>query len=57
LIAASDFETALDLMEQILAVPSNLSIMELKSNPDYDSLRDHPRFQALIEKYEKQHGI
>jgi len=56
LIAASDFETTLDLMEQILAVPSNFSLMELKSNPDFDPLRDHPRFQALIEKYEKEHG-
>jgi len=52
LIAASDFETTLDLMEQILAVPSDLSLMELKSNPDFDPLRDHPRFQALLEKYE-----
>jgi serine/threonine protein kinase len=56
LIAASDFETTLDLMDQILAVPSNLSIMELKSNPDFDPLRDHPRFQALIAKQENEHG-
>jgi hypothetical protein len=23
---------------------------------DVDGSRDHPRFQALIEKYEKKHG-
>jgi|GEM_PF-2831260 len=23
----------------------------------YSPLRDHPRFQTLIEKYEKEHGV
>jgi len=27
----------------------------LRHHPDWDPLRDHPRFQALIEKYENKH--
>ncbi len=34
-------------------VPSELTPTGLRLDPTWDSLRDHPRFQALLEKYEK----
>ncbi|MCK5376820.1 MAG: hypothetical protein KAJ97_07050, partial [Acidobacteria bacterium] len=45
-------EPALDLLEPLLEVPGDLSPGELRINPLFDSLRDHPRFQALLEEYE-----
>jgi len=36
-----------------MAIPCNLiSGASLRLNPHWDPLRDHPRFQALLEKYE-----
>jgi TolB-like protein/predicted Ser/Thr protein kinase len=49
-------DDAIDILEGLLSRPSNLSIFSLKYWPMLDPLRDNPRFQALVEKYEKQHG-
>ncbi len=43
---------ALDLIEVILSKPSVFSVMTLKTHPYADPLRDHPRYKALIEKFE-----
>jgi TolB-like protein/Tfp pilus assembly protein PilF len=51
-----EYDKAIDELEQILAVPNVLSVPALKMHPEWDPLRGHPRFQALIEKYEKAHG-
>ena len=47
-----DSEKALDLIEELLSIPSMLSVGLLRLDPVWDPLRDHPRFQALLEKYE-----
>ncbi len=44
-------DKALDLIEELLSIPSDLSIGLLRLDPAWDPLRDHPRFQALLEKY------
>jgi serine/threonine-protein kinase len=51
-VLAGDYEQALDQVEVLLSVPSDLSVGLLKLDPLWDPLRDHPRFQALLEEYE-----
>jgi hypothetical protein len=39
---------ALDLLEPLLKIPSYLSPGWLKIDPNFDPLRDNPRFQRLV---------
>ncbi len=52
LAQAGDIEAALDEIEQLLAGPGFLSVHKLRLDPRWDPLRDNPRFQALLAKYE-----
>jgi serine/threonine protein kinase/Flp pilus assembly protein TadD len=47
-----DDEAALDEIEELLSNPSWVSTSWLEMDPRWNPLRDHPRFQALLEKYE-----
>jgi tetratricopeptide (TPR) repeat protein len=49
LALSGNIEKAVDLWESQVSWLGNLEFW----NPLYDNLRDHPRFQALLEKYEK----
>ena len=51
-----EHEAAIELLDTLLSIPSDITIPALRHDPFWDPLRDHPRFQALIEKYEKEHG-
>ena len=51
-----EFDLAVDQLDYLLSHPSNVQIQRLRHHPIWDPLRDHPRFQALLEKYEKEHG-
>ncbi|MFC1574983.1 tetratricopeptide repeat protein, partial [Gemmatimonadota bacterium] len=46
-----EHDAAIDLLEGILPAPSWLSVPILEIDPIWDPLRDHPRFQALLERY------
>jgi hypothetical protein len=48
-------DRAIDMLEELMSRPSAISLFELLHSKGYDNLRDHPRFQALIDKYTKIH--
>ena len=55
-VAVGEYNMAIDLLEQVMSIPfDEESVATLRLDPRYDPLRDHPRFQALIEKYENKH--
>ena len=47
-VMVGEHEAALDRIEELLAIPSELSVPALKLAPKWDPLRDHPRFKALV---------
>jgi hypothetical protein len=42
---------ALDEIEDLLARPGTFSVHELRLHPDFDPIRNHPRYLALLRKY------
>jgi serine/threonine-protein kinase len=50
-VMVGDFDDALDQIEWMLEDPSSMTVGGLRAHPRWDPLRDHPRFQALLEKY------
>jgi len=55
-VLSGDYDRAVEMLDSLLSIPSVYSVHELKLDPLYDPLRDHPRFKALIEKYENEYG-
>jgi tetratricopeptide (TPR) repeat protein len=55
LIIVGEYDKAIEQLEYLMSIPAgqDLSLNSLKLNQIYDPLRDHPRFQRLIEKYSK----
>jgi serine/threonine-protein kinase len=49
-----DHGRAIDQIEDLLSIPCRLSVPLLQLDPAWDPLRDHPRFQALLEKYDTE---
>jgi serine/threonine-protein kinase len=46
-----DYDEAIDKIKYLLKIPGALSIPLLKIDPLWDPLREHPRFQKLLESY------
>jgi len=49
--STGEYVKAIDLLETLLSIPSPFSAPLLEVDPRWDPLRDHPRFQAMLEKY------
>ena len=52
LAQAGEVDAALDEIEELLAGPGYLSVHTLRLDPRWDPIREHPRFRALLAKYE-----
>jgi serine/threonine-protein kinase len=44
-------DKAIDLLDQLLSRPYDLSVTWLKLDPVWDKLRDNPRFLSMLDKY------
>jgi TolB-like protein/tRNA A-37 threonylcarbamoyl transferase component Bud32/Flp pilus assembly protein TadD len=49
-VRLGEYERAIDQLEALLSVPSEMSPALLRIDPAWDPLRDNPRFQKLVEK-------
>jgi len=47
-----EYDLAIEQLEYLLSVPSMVQVSTIRLHPIWDPLRDHPRFQALLEKYD-----
>ena len=45
------YDLAMDKIEMLLSIPSNLSIGWMMADPVYEPIRNLPRFKKLAEKY------
>jgi len=50
-VMVGQYDAALDQIEHLLSIPSAISVSLLRLDPLWDPLRNHPRFQKLLEKY------
>jgi len=46
-----EYDLAIDHLEALISMPSDLSVNLLRLNPKWDPLREHPRFISLLEKF------
>jgi hypothetical protein len=44
-----NYDEAIEVLRQLLSIPSLMSVNLLKKEPVWDPLRDHPGFQELLE--------
>lgn len=51
-LLAGDRDAAFRVLDTLASIPSELSAAKLRLNPVYDSIRDDPRYPALLEKLE-----
>jgi serine/threonine-protein kinase len=50
-VLVGEYDAALDQIDRLLSVPSGLSVALLRLDPRWDPLRDHPRYQELLQRY------
>jgi serine/threonine-protein kinase len=45
-----EYEKAIDQIEYLLSIPSQLTLQMLRVDPVWNPLREHPRFRRLLEE-------
>jgi len=50
-VVAEEYEAAIEQLEVLLSIPNAFSARYLEISPLFAPLRDHPRFQELLKKY------
>ncbi len=48
-VMVGEFDAAIEKLEFLLGIPSELTVPLLRLDPAWDPLRDHPRFKKLVE--------
>jgi TolB-like protein/Tfp pilus assembly protein PilF len=46
-----EYDAALEKLGYLLSIPSYLSVPLIRIDPKWDTLRSHPKYQSLLEKY------
>ncbi len=46
-----EHDAAIDQLDYLLTIPSIISVQRLKFQPEWEPLRQHPRFKRLLEKH------
>jgi len=49
-----EHDEAFDLFEHLLSIPGDISIPLLKADPAWAPLRSLPRFQKLVDKFQRK---
>jgi len=51
-VILGEYDIAIDKLEYLLSIPSYISVPILCLDPKWEPLRQHPRFQMLLKKYQ-----
>ena len=49
-----EHDAASDQLDYVLSIPSETNVGYLRVSPWWDHVRDHPRFLALLDKYDTE---
>jgi serine/threonine protein kinase/Tfp pilus assembly protein PilF len=56
-VMVGEYDLAIDQLEYLLSIPSDIDVYYLNHHPQWDPLRDNPRFKAMLKKYERGNEI
>jgi hypothetical protein len=51
-LRAGNTDEAFDYLEEVLSIPSYHSTAWIEADPMWEPVRDHPKYQEIIDKYE-----